>query len=292
MPQPRVLILGKNSFIGKNFEAYSMLQPCDKVSLKTNELDSLNFSDYDAVLHLPAIAHQSSKIPYHQYYKVNSELAYETARKAKEEGVKQFVFLSTIRIYGEYTPGDVIWNEETVPKPTDNYGKSKLVAEQKLRTLNDQGFKVTIIRVSMVYGPGNKGNINKMIAFIDKYRIAPLLNINNRRNILYVKNLVDFIDQVIRQRQQGTFLVTDPKPISTTEIAQTISKYLEKRIFRFSIPDFLRAFLKFLSPSVYHKIFDNLVLDNTTTYKSIDFQPRYSFDQGMKEMVDWYKMNK
>ncbi|MGM0496749.1 MAG: NAD-dependent epimerase/dehydratase family protein [Bacteroidota bacterium] len=291
MSQPRVLIVGKNSFIGNSFEQHSRLKPCDKVSLKTNKLDSINFSDYDTVLHLPAIVHQSSKIPYQQYYEINTELAYKTALKAKQEGVKQFVFLSTIRVYGEYTPKGVGWNEETTPKPTDNYGRSKLEAEEKLRTLNDRDFYVSILRIPMVYGPGNRGNINKMIAFINKYHLAPFLNISNERNILYVKNLVDFIDQVILQYQQGTFLVTDPRPISTTEIAQTISKHLDKKIFLFTVPCFLRGILKFLSPSVYCKIFGNLKLYSTESYKRIGFQPGYSFDQGMKEMIDWYKKN-
>lgn len=292
MPQSKVLILGKNSFIGKSFERHSRFKPCDKVSLKTSRLDSLNFSGYEAVLHLPALVHQSTNIPYERYHEINTELAYNSALKAKQEGVKHFVFLSTIRVYGGYTPGGSVWSEQTPPKPIDNYGKSKLYAEKKLKSLVDENFHVTILRIPMVYGSGNRGNINKMIEFMDKYHIAPFLNIHNERNILYVKNLVDFIDQVILQNKQGVFLVTDPKSVSTTEIANSISTHIDKRLVHFSIPGFLRLILKLLRPFIYYKIFGDLHLDSTKAYKEVDFNPRYSFEQGMKEMMEWYKNNK
>lgn len=291
MQQPNILILGKSSFIGNGFCNYTQFGNCDKGSLREQSLDRFDFSGYDVLLHLPAIVHQSSRIPYEKYYQVNAELAYQAALKAKREGVKQFVFFSTIRIYGEYTKDGTVWNEGTAPNPTDNYGKSKLEAEKMLRTLADTDFHIAILRIPMVYGPGNRGNLNKMIAFIKKYRIAPFLNIPNKRNILYIKNLAGFIDQLILQDQDGTFLVTDPEPVSTSEIARSISKYLDKRVFLSPIPGFVRILFKNVWPSGYFKVFGNLELDNRSSFEQLDYHPQYNFDQGMKEMMAWFKDN-
>jgi UDP-glucose 4-epimerase len=286
---PKILIIGENSFIGNSYQKYSDFKYCVKVSLKQYNLEDVNFKGYDTILHFPAIVHQSSKIPYEKYRDVNTNLAYRTAKKAKNDGVRQFVFFSTIRIYGEYTPGNVVWNESTKPSPTDNYGRSKLEAENKLRPLNDSDFHIVILRIPMVYGPGNRGNINKMISLIDKFYCGPFSNIDNERNILYIKNLVEFIDKVIAKDGYGTFLVTDPKPVSTTEIAHTISKYLDKKVLLMSIPILLRRLLKFFWKAGYYKVFGNLKLDSTASYEKMNYQPKYNFEQGMKEMMEWYK---
>jgi len=286
---PKILILGENSFIGNSYQKYSGFKDCDKVSLKQHNLEDFDFKEYDTILHFPAIVHQSSKIPYEKYRDVNTNLAYRTAKKAKNDGVRQFIFFSTIRIYGEYTPGNVVWDESTEPSPTDNYGRSKLEAENKLRPLSDSDFHIVILRIPMVYGPGNRGNINKMISLIDKFQIAPFSDINNERNVLYIKNLVEFLDQVILQSKEGTFLVTDPDTVSTTKIARTISKYLNKKVILLPVPKPLRKLLKHFWKAGYYKVFGNLKLDSTTSYKIINFQPGYTFDQGMKEMMEWYK---
>jgi UDP-glucose 4-epimerase len=235
--------------------------------------------------------HQSSKIPYEKYHEVNTTLAYETARKAKEEGVKHFVFFSTIRVYGEYTKEDETWDEETTPYPTDNYGRSKLEAEKQITALSDDHFAVSILRIPMVYGPGNRGNINKMIHFIEKFRFSPFSGINNERNVLYIKNLVDFLDKIITNRIGGLFVVTDPNPVSTSEIADDICKHIDKKIFKFSIPGMFRFLLKSMWRAGYYKIFGNLKLDCTKSFERVAFEPDYNFGEGIAEMMEWYKNN-
>jgi len=285
---PKILIIGRNSFIGNSFAEHTSFKHCDKISLRTANLQDLNFNGYDVVIHLPAIVHQSSEIPYKKYYEINVELALQTALKAKKEGVKQFIFLSTIRIYGEYTPENVIWSENTEPAPTDNYGKSKLEAEEKLKPLNDSDFLISVLRIPMVYGPGNRGNINKMIDFMVHYRVAPFLTINNERNILYIRNLTEFIDQVITQKASGTFLASDPDAVSTTKIARAIAMHMNKKIYMFSIPPLFRRILKMAWRSGYHKIFGNLKLDCTASFKTLNYIPGYTLEEGMKEMIEWY----
>jgi UDP-glucose 4-epimerase len=285
---PKILIIGRNSFIGNSFAEYSDFKQCDKISLRTANLKDLDFSGYDVVLHLPAIVHQSSKIPYQRYYEVNAELAYQTALKAKKEGVKQFIFFSTIRIYGEYTPKNLIWDEFTEPVPTDNYGRSKLEAEKKLKSLNDLSFRIAILRIPMVYGPGNRGNINRMIDFMVNYRFAPFLNINNERNILYIKNLTQYLEQVIFKKAHGTFLASDPEAVSTTKIARAIAMNMNQKIYMFSIPKLVRKILKIVWRSGYHKIFGNLKLDGSKSFKILNYTPEYSLEEGMEEMIEWY----
>lgn len=290
--QPKILITGKNSFIGNSFEASTKFKSPDKVSLRNTSLEELSFRNYDAVLHLPALVHQSSSIPYQTYHKINTELAYETAKKAKEEGVEHFVFFSTIRVYGEYTKKNETWDEETSPSPTDNYGRSKLEAEKKIAPLSDENFTVSILRIPMVYGPGNRGNINKMIHFVEKYRFAPFSKIRNERNVLYIKNLVDFLDKIIQHRIDGLFVVTDPSPVSTSEIADNIRKHIDKKIFTLSIPGIFRFLLKSIWRAGYYKIFGNLKLDCTKSFERLGFEPVYNFEEGIVEMMDWYKNSK
>jgi UDP-glucose 4-epimerase len=289
--QPNILIIGKNSFIGNSYEENTKFKNREKISLRNSTLEELSFSNYQALLHLPAIVHQSSKIPYEKYHEVNTTLAYETARKAKEEGVKHFVFFSTIRVYGEYTKRNETWDEETPPSPTDNYGRSKLEAEKQITALSDDHFTVSILRIPMVYGPGNRGNINKMIHFIEKFRFSPFSRINNERNVLYIKNLVDFLDEIIQHRTGGLFVVTDPNPVSTSEIADNICKHIDKKILTFSIPGIFRFLLKSMWRAGYYKIFGNLKLDCTESFERVAFEPGYNFGEGIAEMMEWYKNN-
>jgi UDP-glucose 4-epimerase len=288
----RILIIGQNSFIGNSFQSYSSYRQIDKISLRKNNLDDLSFKEYDVILHLAALVHQSSKIPYEEYYKVNVELAYRVAEKARREGAKQFVFFSTIRVYGEYTGKNEIWNEYTTPKPTDNYGKSKLEAERLLNTLNTEDFAVSILRIPMVYGPDNRGNINKMIHFLEKFRFSPFRKIENERNVLYVKNLVDFIGLILEHRRSGLFVVTDPYPVSTSEIAENIIKHIDKKVFSFSVPVMFRKIVKLIWSAGYYKIFGNLKLDSSESFKDVNFFPEYAFEEGMKEMMHSYKHRK
>ena len=160
-----LLLTGKSSFLGNSFKRFSLRDRdnIEIISLRNNDLGRINLNAVDVILHLAAIVHQTTKIPEENYFKVNTDLAYDLAQKAKKEGVRQFIFFSTIRIYGEYTIEGEKWTEETPPKPIDPYGRSKLKAEEKIMKLNDDTFTVTVLRIPMVYGPGVKGNMLKLI---------------------------------------------------------------------------------------------------------------------------------
>lgn len=156
----RILITGANSYIGTSFEKWLSQWP-DKYTVDTIDMidgkwRKESFAGYDVVFHVAGIAHiRETKKNRDLYYKVNRDLAYETAKKAKAEGVNQFIFISSMSVYG--VDNGVI-NKNTPLNPKSNYGKSKLQAEKLIKPLCDDNFKVAILRPPMVYGKGCKGN--------------------------------------------------------------------------------------------------------------------------------------
>ena len=152
----RILITGVNSYVGNSLEAWLAKEPhnyqVDKISLRDGSWKKRDFSNYDSIVHVAGIAHRKeTKDNKHLYYEVNRDLAFEVAEKAKREGVSHFIFLSSISVYGI---NEGVIDENTIPKPTSNYGRSKLEAEQLIRTLEDERFKVAILRPPMIYGKG------------------------------------------------------------------------------------------------------------------------------------------
>ena len=152
----RILITGANSYIGTSFEKWLQQWP-DKYYVNTIDMidgswRQKSFTGYDVVFHVAGIAHvKETKKNKELYYRVNRDLTYETATKARAEGVKHFIFLSSMSVYG--IENGVI-NRNTLLNPTTNYGKSKLQAEKLIQPLNDDSFKVVILRPPMVYGKG------------------------------------------------------------------------------------------------------------------------------------------
>ena len=166
----KILITGANSYIGMCFERY--MKNYDEYTTET--LDMINpqwekkdFSSFDTIYHVAGIAHRKETEENAQlYYDVNRDLTIRVAEKAKKEGVKHFVFLSSMSVYGVE---EGVITRETPPAPKSNYGKSKIQAEEKLNELADENFKVAIMRPPMVYGDGCKGNYQQNLKS-DLYR--------------------------------------------------------------------------------------------------------------------------
>jgi len=226
----RILITGKNSYVGNSFAEWVSQYPdkyeVDKISLRTDEWKEKDFSKYDVVLHVAGIAHRKEKKRDKDlYFRVNRDLAYEVAKKAKKEGVSQFIFLSSMSVYGMETG---IINRDTIPKPKNFYGKSKLEAEKLIEHLNDQTFKVAILRPPMVYGKGCKGNYPKLAKL---GKITPLFpDIDNKRSMIYVDNLSKFLKVIIDDNQSGLFFSQNNEYVKTSELVKLIAKYNNKKI--------------------------------------------------------------
>ena len=279
-----ILLTGSNGFIGGYFkEHYSHLHEITTFSFLNESLDTLDFKAIDVVVHLSALVHQMGGASKEEYEHVNITQTLELAEKAKESGVKHFIFMSTVKVYGEET--DIVYREDTPCNPQDEYGKSKLEAEKELQKLANDTFKVSIIRTPIVYGEGVKANILNLINLVKKIPILPFTNIQNRRSMVYVGNLSAIIDRIITVGKSGIFLASDDRPLSTTEMIELIALALNKKVFLLYVPLFPRL-LKKIKPSFYKRLYESLEVDNTFTKKKLGFSNSYSVEEGIKRMIN------
>lgn len=159
---------------------------------------------YDVVFHVAGIAHVSSDPKMEDlYYKVNRDLTIETAKKAKAEGVKQFIFMSSIIVYGDSSSSKRVIDANTVPAPSNFYGNSKLQAEQGIKDLEADNFKIVVLRPPMIYGKGSKGNYPRLANISTKLPVFP--DIDNERSMLHIDNLCEFIKVMIDYEEAGLF---------------------------------------------------------------------------------------
>jgi len=264
----------------------------EEISLREHQPEDIDFSRYDVVLHLAAIVHQSKKINENDYFRINRDLCLNVAENAKKSGVKQFVFLSTCKVYGDFFPGSKIRNEDSSCCPDDGYGKSKYEAEIGLKRIEDTNFKVSIIRTPLVYGEGVKANMLSIISLVDTFPILPLGKINNKRNFTCVENLVGFIDRIIELRASGIFIAMDEVAISTTELVKYLSTSLGKKVILFKLPSVIVRLGTFFIPRIFERLYNSLEFDNSRTKMKLNYRPPFSTEEGLKRMVLSYKKSK
>lgn len=287
-----ILITGANSFVGRNFILHSRYPDSEEVSLIDIQPSDLNFSSFDTVLHVAAIVHQSKKIPEDEYFRVNRDLCVEVARNAKKSGVKQFVFLSTVKVYGEFNPESGPWTETSDCNPDDPYGKSKYEAEIELKKLEDDIFKVAIIRTPLVYGRDVKANMFSIMKLVDNVAILPFKRVENKRSFTYSRNLVGFIDRIIEKRASGVFIAMDSEPLSTTDLVILIARYLNKKTILISFPKFLIKLGKKVFPKIFDRLYGSFEMENSQTLHTLDFTPKYSSEEGIQDMCLSYLATK
>lgn len=219
----RVLIIGANSYIGTSFKQFieNMDEKeliIDRISARNEEWKLHDFSGYDVVLHLSGIAHRKEKkTETADYYRVNRDLAYDVAKKAKESKVGQFIFMSTAAVYGSNVS---VITKDTIPCPSTHYGMAKLEAEQDIIELHNDDFKVAVVRPPMVYGYGCKGNFKRLLLLA---KITPIFpNIQNKRSMIYIDNLCEFIRLLIEYEEWGYFHPQNAEYVCTSEMVQVI----------------------------------------------------------------------
>jgi nucleoside-diphosphate-sugar epimerase len=253
-----ILITGANSYIGTSLEKWLSKNP-EQYSIDTLEIENKNwikkdFSKYDVAFHVAGIAHiKETKENQELYYRVNRDLAYETAKKAKDEGIKQFIFLSSMSVYGIE---EGIIDKNTLLNPNTNYGKSKLQAEDLIRPLDDNKFKVAILRPPMVYGKGCKGNYQKLSSLAKKLPIFPKLN--KKRSMIYIDNLCEFVKIIIDDFSHGLFFPQNREYVNISEMVYLIAKVNNKKILMTSIFNPLLTIVKI---NLVQKAFSELIYD-------------------------------
>ena len=281
----KILITGTDSFVGRNFIKYSKYKDIEEISLFTNKPEDVNFGKYNIVIHLVAIVHQKTTIPEDQYFIINRDLCLKVAELAKQAGVKQFVFLSTVKVYGKFVAGSEPWNEKSLCLPDDAYGKSKYEAELALRKLEDYSFTISIIRTPLVYGEYVRANMLSIMRLVDRTNILPFKNVNNRRSFTGAENLVRFIDRIIEKRASGIFIAMDEKAISTSELVKMIAENLGKKIILFKIPEFFIKIGMSVLPRIFDRLYGSFEMDNSRTIEILDFRPPIPTSEGIKKMV-------
>lgn len=233
-----ILITGANSFIGTSVENYLKQWPdhyqVDTMDMVDGSWKEKSFRGYDAIYHVAGIVHmdktKNDPAQAALYDRVNTQLPIETAQKAKAEGVRQFIFMSSASVYGIRVPiGEEIFIQKDTPlKPMDNYGRSKAKAEEGLLPLSDDSFKVTILRPPTVYGRGCKGNYRSLSNLAKKLPCFP--KIPNRRSMLYIENLAEFIRLVLEYEDAGIFLPQNEELVCTAEMTRLIAEVNGKKL--------------------------------------------------------------
>lgn len=264
----RILITGANSYIGTSFEKWLQQYPndysVDTVGTRNEEWKKKDFSGYDVVFHVAGIAHvEENKKNADLYYEINKDLAYEVAQKAKKCGIRQFIFLSSMSVYGLVNG---VINRSTIPNPTSNYGKSKLQAEKLIEGLADDNFIVAILRPPMVYGKDCKGNYTRLAKLAVTTPIFP--KVDNKRSMIYIDNLCEFIRQLIEKEAYGLFFPQNKEYVNTSDMVMSIAEAHGKKIVMTKL---FNPLLKLLKLNLVNKVFGDLVYEKDMSDDRIEY---------------------
>ena len=266
----RILITGKNSYIGNAFEDWISQWPdkyqITKLSVRDDRWRNEDWSQYDTVLHVAGIAHNSSNANMEDlYYQVNRDLTYDIAKKAKNDGIPHFINMSSIIVFG--TKQEKI-NSLTKPNPDNFYGDSKLQGEKKINNLVNDNFKVAHIRPPMVYGSNSKGNFPLLANLAVKVPFFP--DFDNKRSMIFIKNLTELLRLVIDNNTHGFIHPQNPEYIKTIDLVEYIAKANNHRIYKVKIFNSLINQLKTMN--LINKVFGNLYYDKDMTDSNLNYK--------------------
>lgn len=270
----KILISGKGSYIGTSFECYmsqfSEEYSVDVLDMLDPDWHKKDFSPYDVVFHVSGIAHhKETNENAHLYYEINRDLTLKVANKAKADGVSQFVFLSSMSVYGKER-GNI--TKDTTPNPKSHYGKSKLEAEALLQALECENFKVALVRPPMIYGKNCKGNFQTVVKIVKKSPVFP--KVKNERSMIYIDTLCDYVKGYIDDGVSGVLFPQNAEYMNTSEMACAIAEKLGKRIYLSIV---LGLFVRILCPfvSVANKAFGSLVYEKAENVKATNKKTNY-----------------
>ena len=264
----KILITGANSYIGMSVEAYLRQWPecyhVDTLDMMDAKWRDKDFRGYDTVYHVAGIAHSDTgRISEERrtlYYRINTDLTIETAKKAKADGVPQFIFMSSAIVYGGSAPigKKKHITRDTVAAPENCYGDSKLQAEMGLHNLEDERFKVVILRPPMIYGKGSKGNYPLLSKIAQRIPAFPC--VENERSMLYIGNLAEFVRLMIENEECGVFWPQNATYSNTSELVSKIAQAHGKRVLRVKGVTWMLKLLSHVTGLV-NKAFGSLTYD-------------------------------
>lgn len=264
----RILITGKSSYLANQFRSFlsgNENYQIDLISVREGWKDS-DFSSYDVVVHMAGLAHSSPKDDEKEkYYAINRDLAIEVARKAKQDGCAQFVFMSSVIVYGSH---HTLITKDTPLCPDNFYGDSKKQAEEGILPLQNESFHVAVIRPPMIYGPGSKGNYRLLSRFSCVTPFFP--NVYNERSMLYVDNFCACLKGMIDTGAGGIFLPQNKEIVSTVQLVKEIAKVHHHSLV---VLKGLNPFISLLrKKSLFNKVFGSLVIDPVLSKFDFEYQ--------------------
>lgn len=284
----KILITGAGSYVGESVRRYILSTSSD---FEIDAVDTMNdawkeadFSKYDVVYHVAGIAHVNADPKMEAlYYKVNRDLTVEVARAAKAAGVKQFIFMSSQIVFHEsQSLKSEVLTADTKENPNGFYGDSKLQAEKGLHELECDAFKVCILRPPMIYGPNSKGNFPRLVKLAQKTPLFPAWH--NKRSMLYIDNLAEFVKQAILRELSGTFYPQNRELADTVEIIRFFAKANGHKVW---ITRLLNPFVwlgSFILQPI-NKMFATYYYDPEMSQMDFDYQ-LVSFEESLKQMVN------
>lgn len=284
----KVLITGAGSYVGESVRRYILSTSSD---FEIDAVDTMNdawkeadFSKYDVVYHVAGIAHVNADPKMEAlYYKVNRDLTVEVARAAKAAGVKQFIFMSSQIVFHEsQSLKSEVLTADTKENPNGFYGDSKLQAEKGLHELECDAFKVCILRPPMIYGPNSKGNFPRLVKLAQKTPLFPAWH--NKRSMLYIDNLAEFVKQAILRELSGTFYPQNRELADTVEIIRYFAKANGHKVW---ITRLLNPFVwlgSFILQPI-NKMFATYYYDPEMSKMDFDYQ-LVSFEESLKRVAE------
>lgn len=296
-----ILITGINSYIGNATERYlaeynarsgEELYRVEKVSLRDGSWRERSFAVCDTVLHVAGIAHADignvSEERKAQYYEINCDLTEQVALKARADGVRQFIYLSSIIVYGDSAGVGRLKQitAQTSPEPANFYGDSKLQADRKLQALSTEDFRVAILRPPMIYGKGCKGNFATLVKLAAKSPVFP--QIDNQRSMLYIENLAEFIRLLTETGMGGMFFPQNAEYVSTVDMVRRIGQAMGKRIrlWRLFNPVVrVAAAMPGKIGKMAHKAFGSLTIDMELSNREIGGYQICSLEESIKRSI-------
>ncbi|WP_027444404.1 NAD-dependent epimerase/dehydratase family protein [Segatella baroniae] len=285
----KILITGAGSYVGESVRKYILTTSpgefeIDTVGTMNDEWKKADFTKYDVVYHVAGIAHVNADPKMEPlYYKINRDLTIEVAQTAKVAGVRQFIFMSSQIVFHESQSlkTEVLTND-TKENPNGFYGDSKLQAEIGLHKLETDDFKVCILRPCMIYGPNAKGNFPRLVRLATKVPVFP--NWHNKRSMLYIDNLAEFVKQAVWRELRGTFYPQNREQAETVEIVRFFAKAVGHKVW---ITRLLNPFVwlgSFVLQPI-NKMFATYYYDPSMSKTDFDYQ-LVSFGDSLKIMAE------
>ncbi|OUL43193.1 hypothetical protein B0W81_05250 [Prochlorococcus sp. HOT_208_60] len=288
--------LEKNGFIVRRIQRYKgegLFQIVD-INGKTNW--TLALDKVDIVVHCASVVHDQNKLNFAHYNELNVEGTCNLFKQSIKLGVKKFIFISTIKVNGEYTNKDEKFSSTSKPNPYGNYSISKYKTENILKEISNlSNIELVIIRPPLVYGPRVKANFYNLMKLTSKGIPLPFKDLKKERSFIFLGNLVDLIANCITNQKSSNKIIlpSDSKAIKTrTLINKLYSEFgYSSRLFYFPTKILHLIFYFLGKKEQFSRLNNSLIVDSNEVEKQINWTPPYSFEDGIKKTVNWFKEN-